>query len=218
MAPYEALYGRPCRSPVYWDDVCKPNVESPMVVQHYTDHAWVIRDHLCITQSSQKSYAYCHYRELTFEVNDFVFIKISLTREYFILVGRVNSIWYMLIFSRSWKGLQSSLSRRVTTSVLVDSWYISCIHDEEVCSQPLSYHLVRGCRYSGGSVYYWEADSDYWQKREGSANQNHFLCQSAMAASQYRGVYLRTQSGYVKKVPPVIWKRVKIFRTKLGRM
>ncbi|KAK6125470.1 hypothetical protein DH2020_040803 [Rehmannia glutinosa] len=49
MAPYEALYGRRCRSPIHWHEA----------------------------ESRQKSYADIRRRPLEFSVGDFVFIKVS---------------------------------------------------------------------------------------------------------------------------------------------
>ncbi|KAJ8751935.1 hypothetical protein K2173_000681 [Erythroxylum novogranatense] len=33
MAPYEALYGRPCRSPLYWDEEGQRSIEGPELIQ-----------------------------------------------------------------------------------------------------------------------------------------------------------------------------------------
>ncbi|XP_073137354.1 uncharacterized protein [Henckelia pumila] len=37
MAPYEALYGRPCRSPVLWTEICKRSELGPEIVQQTTE-------------------------------------------------------------------------------------------------------------------------------------------------------------------------------------
>ena len=36
MAPYEALYGRQCRSPVHWDEVGEQSLLDLEIVQHTT--------------------------------------------------------------------------------------------------------------------------------------------------------------------------------------
>ena len=33
MAPFEALYGRPCRSPLYWEEVGDRLIQAPELVQ-----------------------------------------------------------------------------------------------------------------------------------------------------------------------------------------
>jgi len=37
MVPYEALYGRKCRSPLYWDEIGERQVLSPDIVQDTKD-------------------------------------------------------------------------------------------------------------------------------------------------------------------------------------
>ena len=83
MAPYEALYGRPCRSPVCWSEVGDRTVESPIVLQHYTDQVHLIRKRLLTAQSRQKSYADPKRQEVSFEVGNHVFVKVSPTKSVF---------------------------------------------------------------------------------------------------------------------------------------
>ncbi|KAK6123664.1 hypothetical protein DH2020_042592 [Rehmannia glutinosa] len=83
MAPYEALYGRRCRSPIHWHEVGeKKQIESEHIektnfVQETTEAVKVIRKRIEIAQSRQKSYADVRRRPLEFSVGDFVFIKVS---------------------------------------------------------------------------------------------------------------------------------------------
>ena len=50
MAPYEALYGRKCRTPVCWDEVGERKLVGPEIVQVTSDKIKVIRDRLKIAQ------------------------------------------------------------------------------------------------------------------------------------------------------------------------
>ena len=77
MAPYEALYGRKCRTPVCWDEVGERKLVGPEIVQVTCDKINVIRDRLKIAQDRQKSYADNRRRDLEFEVGDTVFLRIS---------------------------------------------------------------------------------------------------------------------------------------------
>ena len=54
MAPYEALYGRKCRTPVCWDEVGERKLVGPEIVQVTCDKIKVIRDRLKIAQDRQK--------------------------------------------------------------------------------------------------------------------------------------------------------------------
>ena len=77
MAPYEALYGRKCRTPLCWDEVGERKLSGPEIVQVTTDNVKVIRDRLKIAQDRQKSYADNRMRDLEFQVGDQVFMRIS---------------------------------------------------------------------------------------------------------------------------------------------
>ena len=66
MAPYEALYGRKCRTPVYWDEVGERRLVSPELVQITSEKVKVVRDNLKIARDRQKSYADNRQRDLQF--------------------------------------------------------------------------------------------------------------------------------------------------------
>ena len=48
MAPYEALYGKKCRTPLCWDEVSERKLLDPEIVQVTTDNVKVIMDRLKI--------------------------------------------------------------------------------------------------------------------------------------------------------------------------
>ena len=77
MAPYEALYGRKCRSPVGWFDVGETGLIGPDVIQQAVDKVKLIRGRLLAAQSRQKSYADNRRRPLEFQIGDWVFLKVS---------------------------------------------------------------------------------------------------------------------------------------------
>ena len=76
MAPYEALYGRPCQSPVYWTEVGERFAISPDLVKDNSEKMDLIRKRILTAQSQQKSYAIRQRRPLEFEVGDHVFWKV----------------------------------------------------------------------------------------------------------------------------------------------
>ena len=80
MAPYEALYGRPCRSPLCWAEAEERLALGPELIQETTDKVRIIRDRLRVAQSRQKSYADTRRRPLEFMVGDFVFLKVTPKR------------------------------------------------------------------------------------------------------------------------------------------
>ena len=77
MAPFEALYGRPCRSPSCWLEAGEKLVLGPDFIRDATEKIDLIRHRMKEAQSRQKSYADNRRRKLEFSVGDFVFIRIS---------------------------------------------------------------------------------------------------------------------------------------------
>ena len=76
MAPYEALYVRPCRSPLYWAEVGESSITGPNLIRDTSEKVSLIRQRLLTAQSRQKSYADVRHRPLEFEVGDHVFLKV----------------------------------------------------------------------------------------------------------------------------------------------
>ena len=83
MAPYEALYGRRCRSPIYWHEAGEKKLaeselkEKTDFFNKTTEALKVIQQRIATAQSRQKSYADVRRRPLEFEIGDLVFIKIA---------------------------------------------------------------------------------------------------------------------------------------------
>ncbi|XP_074267173.1 uncharacterized protein LOC141590481 [Silene latifolia] len=80
MAPYEALYGQRCRTPLCWSDIDESKITGLDLIQEITDKVRIIREKMRITQSRQKSYAHPKRRPLEFQKGDFVFLKVSPTK------------------------------------------------------------------------------------------------------------------------------------------
>ena len=80
MAPYEALYGRPCRSPLCWTEVGESSITGPDLIRDTFEKVSLIRQRLLTAQSRQKNYADVRRRPLEFEVGDHVFLKVMLKR------------------------------------------------------------------------------------------------------------------------------------------
>ncbi|KAJ9542418.1 hypothetical protein OSB04_028924 [Centaurea solstitialis] len=78
MPPYEMLYGRRYRTPIYWGEVGQRVLRSTWVVQQTTEHIQRIRERLRTAQSRQKSYTDKRRSDLEFQVGDRVLLKVSL--------------------------------------------------------------------------------------------------------------------------------------------
>ena len=78
MAPYEALYGRKCRSPIYWDREGSEFLEGPDIVQLTVDKVDIIKSKLKAVQDRQKSYVDQHRTKMEFQIGEKVFLRVSL--------------------------------------------------------------------------------------------------------------------------------------------
>ncbi|XP_028074148.1 uncharacterized protein LOC114276564 [Camellia sinensis] len=77
MAPFETLYGMPCRSPACWMEVGDVSLLGPELVRETTEKVNIIRECIKTAQSHQKSYADRKRKGVELNVGDFVFLKVS---------------------------------------------------------------------------------------------------------------------------------------------
>ncbi|XP_028121536.1 uncharacterized protein LOC114318776 [Camellia sinensis] len=75
MAPFKALYGKKCRSPICWAKVGDGPLLEPEIVHETTEKVKLIQQRLKTAQSHQKSYADVQRRDREYDVDDHVFIK-----------------------------------------------------------------------------------------------------------------------------------------------
>ena len=83
MVPCEVLYGRKCRSPIFWDEVGERRVLDVTAVpwiEEAVEKVKIIRQRILTAQSRQKSYADHRTKDLEFEVGDMVFLKVTPLR------------------------------------------------------------------------------------------------------------------------------------------
>ncbi|GJS64253.1 putative reverse transcriptase domain-containing protein [Tanacetum coccineum] len=75
--PFEALYGRKCRSPVCWAEVGDSQLTGPEIIQETTEKIVQIHQRLQATRDRQRSYANVRRKPLEFQVGDRVMLKVS---------------------------------------------------------------------------------------------------------------------------------------------
>jgi hypothetical protein len=83
MARFEMLYGRRFQTPLFWNETGEWKVFGPEILQEAEKQVCMVRENLQVAQSRQKSYADHRRRELSFEVGDFVYLKVSPMRGLF---------------------------------------------------------------------------------------------------------------------------------------
>jgi hypothetical protein len=80
MAPFEALYGRRCRTPLNWSQAGEREIFGPDLVLEAEEKVRVIKKNLEAAQARQKSYHDKRRKPLQFEVGDHVYLKVSPTK------------------------------------------------------------------------------------------------------------------------------------------
>ncbi|GKD03692.1 putative reverse transcriptase domain-containing protein, partial [Tanacetum coccineum] len=76
-APFEALYGRKCRSPVCWTEVGEAQILGPELIQETTEKIIQIKQRMQTARDRQKSYADLKRKPMEFQVGDKVMLKVS---------------------------------------------------------------------------------------------------------------------------------------------
>jgi len=77
MAPFEALYGRRCRTSWYWFESGESPLLGPDVVQEMTEKVKMIQEKMKASQSRQKSYHDKRRKDIKFQVGDHVFLRVN---------------------------------------------------------------------------------------------------------------------------------------------
>ncbi|GJU31327.1 putative reverse transcriptase domain-containing protein [Tanacetum coccineum] len=123
-APFEALYGRKCRSPVCWSEVGDAQLTGPEMIRETTEMIMQIKNRLLAARSRQKSYADVRRKPLEFEVGDKVMLKVSpwkgvvrfgkrgkLSPRYIgplKILSRVDPVAYKLELPREFQGIPNT--------------------------------------------------------------------------------------------------------------
>nr|GFA70874.1 putative reverse transcriptase domain-containing protein [Tanacetum cinerariifolium] len=76
-APFEALYGRKCRSLNCWTKVREAQIFGPELIQKTTEQIIQIKQRMQAARDRQKSYAYLKHKPMEFQVEDKVMLKVS---------------------------------------------------------------------------------------------------------------------------------------------
>ncbi|XP_042041235.1 uncharacterized protein LOC121786667 [Salvia splendens] len=154
MAPYEALYGKRCRSPLYWDEVGERRILGPDSVEEMIEIIRQIQERIKKAQDRQKSCADARRTNLQFKAGDKVFLKVSPSkgitrfgvkgklRPRFIgpyeILETVGPVAYRLAFLPSFRNVHYVFHVSQLRKYVFDPKHI--VHQEEMVLEPdLSY-------------------------------------------------------------------------------
>ena len=77
MAPFKAIYGKKCRTPLCWSELDEALIIRSKSIQETIENVRRIQEHIKVAQSCLKRYADKSRRPLEFQVGDKVFLKVS---------------------------------------------------------------------------------------------------------------------------------------------
>ncbi|XP_021740113.1 uncharacterized protein LOC110706502 [Chenopodium quinoa] len=77
MAPFEALYGRKCRSLICWNDISETMILGHQMIEDTVKQVREIQAKIQAAQDRKKSYADLKRREEEFKIGDKVLLKVS---------------------------------------------------------------------------------------------------------------------------------------------
>src|SRR4051812_39052571 len=77
MAPFEVLYRRKCRTPLNWSETGEGLVFGPDVLRGAEEQVQLVRERLKTAKSRHKSYADTCRRQVNFQVEDHVYLRVT---------------------------------------------------------------------------------------------------------------------------------------------
>ena len=77
MVPYEALYGRKFRTSLCWTKLSEKKLIDPDLIQETEEKVKMIREGLKVDTNRQKSYADMNRKDIRYEIDEKVFLKVS---------------------------------------------------------------------------------------------------------------------------------------------
>jgi hypothetical protein len=90
MSPFEALYGRPCLTPLSWSESGERVIFGSDIVTEAEEKVKQIQANILAAQSRQKSYTDKRCSPLEFKVGDHIYLRVSPMKVYAALVSKEN--------------------------------------------------------------------------------------------------------------------------------
>nr|GEU98969.1 putative reverse transcriptase domain-containing protein [Tanacetum cinerariifolium] len=90
-APFEAIYGRKCRSPMCWAEVRQVQLTGTELVQDTTERIIQIKQRIQTARDRKKGYADLKRKPMEFQVGDTVMLKLELPQE----LSRVHNTFHV---------------------------------------------------------------------------------------------------------------------------
>ncbi|WMV19370.1 hypothetical protein MTR67_012755 [Solanum verrucosum] len=165
MAPFEPLYGRQCRLSIGWFEVGETQILGPDLVHQVVEKVKLIKKRLKMAQSRQKSCTDVRRRDIEFQVDDWVFLKVSLMKGVMIFgrKGKLNPRYigpYKVICSVGQVAYEVDLPRDL--SAVQPVFYVSMLR--KCLEDPTQIIPIEGIEFSE-HLSYEEVQWQYWTNK-----------------------------------------------------
>ena len=136
MSPFEALYGRKCRTPLNWNEIGERKVFGPESIEEAEKLVKMIQERLKTAQSRQKSYSDRRRRDLAFAKGDLVYLKVSPLRgmRRFGIKGKLAPR-YIGPFEITGRRGEVAYQLELPEKTLSDTQCVSCVPVEKVLQE-----------------------------------------------------------------------------------
>jgi hypothetical protein len=132
MAPFEALYGRRCRTPLNWSEPGERWFFRPDMVKETEEKVQRIIHNLREAQARQKSYADKRRQPMYFQVEDYVYLKVSPMKGVSFQGKRETCTPDTLVLFLSLKDMASGIPTPITQNIVCSAQCVPRISIEEV--------------------------------------------------------------------------------------
>ncbi|XP_073120833.1 uncharacterized protein [Henckelia pumila] len=154
MDPFEALYGKKFKSPLFWDDISETPDTGPNIIREMSDKVKLIQSRMKAAQDQQAKYANVRRRPLSSEQGDRLFLKISPFRGIvrfgkrgklsprfigpYEILEKIGDLAYRLALPPLLSGIHDIFHVSMLRKYEPDSSYVLC-PDEAEMDETLSY-------------------------------------------------------------------------------
>jgi hypothetical protein len=182
MSPFQAVYGRNCRTLLYWDQPGERQVFGPNILLEAEENIIMVWENLKTAQSRQRSYADTRRREL-WSGRLCLLESVTHQRNQKVWIQRQASTSIYRTIPGSSKTWRSGISTQLTRKSVCRTRCVSCVSAKEILVSTRR-AVANGASWSSRrSDVYWEANSNSGESRSGHSEEHYPDVQSQMGPS-----------------------------------
>ncbi|XP_039029368.1 uncharacterized protein LOC120163519 [Hibiscus syriacus] len=96
IAPYEALYGRKCRTPLCCTKLSEDKIVGPTLIRETEEKVWLIQSRIKEASNKYRSYTYLKHKDIEFAVGAKIFHEVSPSKK--VLCFSARASWILVSY------------------------------------------------------------------------------------------------------------------------